>query len=88
MNVYREMINIKSNKVVVMLPKGFYHGKAEVQITPLEEAVQEINSENIKSKRENFRKLLLQRPFQLTDEDVKNFKENSKWIRKWKPKIF
>ena len=83
MNSYSEYIQITSNKIIIKFPPDFYKGKALLVITPLPEQTSE-NQTDI-SKRENFRKLLLQRPSCLSDEEIQNFKNISKWIEEWEP---
>jgi hypothetical protein len=81
MNIYSEFIHIKSDKIIITFPTDFYKGKALLEITPLPEETVETNL-NI-NKRDDFRKLLLQRPSCLTKEEIKNFKKISKWMNEW-----
>ena len=86
MNTYSEYINIISEKLIVTFPSGFYKGRALLEITPLPEEISETNLDNIR--RENFKKLLLQRPSCLTKEEIINFKKISTWIKEWNPKEY
>ncbi len=88
MNIYKEMIDIRTNKVVIILPKDFCHGKAEVRITPMDKKQIDLDIRHNVSKRQKFRDLLLERPRALTDEEIGQFMNNSKWVRKWKTEVF
>ncbi|MFH1049934.1 MAG: hypothetical protein V1779_03270 [bacterium] len=85
MNTYSEYIKITSDKLIINFPSGFYKGRALIEITPLPEETTEISTD--KSKRENFRKLLLQRPSCLSQDEIKKFNTISKWINEWKTEV-
>jgi hypothetical protein len=86
MNTYSEYIDITSEKIIINIPSDFYKGKALLEITPLPEEISETNLAHMR--RENFKKLLLQRPSCLTKEEINNFKKISKWIKEWNPEEY
>lgn len=86
MNTYSKYVQITSDKLIIRFPSDFYKGKALLEITPLPDDFSEITSDSLR--RQNFKKLLLQRPSYLTKEEFQNFKKISKWIKEWEPEEF
>ena len=80
MNSFSQYVQITSEKLIIDFPSNFYKGRALLEITPLPDTISE-NNMNIKN--ENFRKLLLQRPFRLKKEEIENTNKISLWMNEW-----
>lgn len=86
MNTYSEYVQITSDKLLIKIPEGFYKGKALLTITPMPE--NDIKSVFDKDKKVNFKKLLLKKPFTLTDDEVLEFSNIRKWMNEWNPESY
>ena len=86
MNSYSKYVQITSDKLIIKFPSDFYRGKALLEITPIPEEKYELKSTN--AKRESFKKLLLQRPSNLSKDEINKFQKISEWINGWKPKDY
>ena len=86
MNIYSDYIDIKNDQITITFPVGFYRGKALLEITTISKDKAETISDTMN--RDQFRKLLLQRPSKLTKDEIINFKNLSDWMSEWNPGKF
>jgi len=86
MNIYSDYVDIKNDQITISFPVGFYRGKALLEINTISEDKSETMSDAIN--RDKFSKLLLQRPSQLTKDEILNFKNLSDWMSEWNPGKF